>query len=584
MSKKKAKCFNGVGYGSLIYSFEDKSYSFIEPSFLLFSNVELRDIVFNENEHKNNVFTLRKDFNLDDNSLNEIYRKNEKFWFTFFEGEKGFKVKNIFLDKQSPKFKKEVESICLLAIEKSKQERYKLNLIVTSIFQQPEDYLTFLSDNKVIRDKILDVIPFGITKKDAKFYPYMLGEEVKNYEKTATYTISKNENCDCILTKLAQEQCEFNGDVGASNVDDFITWAQYAKIDNKFLVFDIIDEALIDNCKNRIDKNKRSIVTFTKNILRTKKEGCAFEFCNKFKHLLLSEIELSITLSDIEKDQIVITQWQNIDLENSFSDDFKQRIMFLFNYSESDFEKELFNRLQVFKNKNVGNISTFVFKQNNFYKILDSNIQNLKSLLSENDLNNLPQSNDAIYVWCRYLNIYDQIYITQIVDINKVTENISKDNPLKIYEQAQNLGIELLPQLKSKLKELYIYNSKNIPQFIKDNEDLLVSTEELRNWRQIRNRNIETIQKENEYRELLNYFRGMNFTYATQVSYYIKNNSLGYRFPHISGELPFEGFAEPMQGAIAPEYYRRLLKDLNLVSRGSGRKFGQFTSYASMRY
>ena len=69
-----------------------------------------------------------------------------------------------------------------------------------------------------------------------------------------------------------------------------------------------------------------------------------------------------------------------------------------------------------------------------------------------------------------------------------------------------------------------------------------------------------SLEEEQEVNELVKLFRGMGFTRSAQISLYIRQNKLGYKFPNISGYLELTrddaGYSDTweFEGGIKPRF------------------------------
>lgn len=88
----------------------------------------------------------------------------------------------------------------------------------------------------------------------------------------------------------------------------------------------------------------------------------------------------------------------------------------------------------------------------------------------------------------------------------------------------------------------------------------------------------------NELRLLVTDCRNRGFKTSYQVSKYIVDNRLGYRYRHIAGDLHLRKSHDKWvyNGGIAPKYYRMLCIELGLGNKHSGAEVEKFRSYAEM--
>lgn len=87
-----------------------------------------------------------------------------------------------------------------------------------------------------------------------------------------------------------------------------------------------------------------------------------------------------------------------------------------------------------------------------------------------------------------------------------------------------------------------------------------------------------------ELRLLVADCRNRGFKTSYQVSKYIVDNRLGYRYRHIAGDLHLRKSYDQWiyKGAIAPKYYRMLCIELGLGNKHSDAEVEKFRSYAEM--
>lgn len=87
-----------------------------------------------------------------------------------------------------------------------------------------------------------------------------------------------------------------------------------------------------------------------------------------------------------------------------------------------------------------------------------------------------------------------------------------------------------------------------------------------------------------ELRLLVADCRNRGFKTSYQVSKYIVDNRLGYRYSHIAGDLHLRKSHDKWvyNGGIAPKYYRMLCIELGLGNRRSNAEVEKFRSYAEM--
>lgn len=77
-----------------------------------------------------------------------------------------------------------------------------------------------------------------------------------------------------------------------------------------------------------------------------------------------------------------------------------------------------------------------------------------------------------------------------------------------------------------------------------------------------------------------------NFQYSSELSRYIANNKLGFKYPNISGIVTMESEATSwkFKGGFPSKIYRLVCTILDLRSNGSYPRATGFKSYASLGY
>lgn len=90
--------------------------------------------------------------------------------------------------------------------------------------------------------------------------------------------------------------------------------------------------------------------------------------------------------------------------------------------------------------------------------------------------------------------------------------------------------------------------------------------------------------EEKEFEQLIHEIVPLGFTTSGQVSEYIIQNKLGYKYKNISGALEMElnGTTWSFNGAFSPKIYARLCHELGLDNRNPSAKPKKFTSFKNM--
>ncbi|MEG4226717.1 cold shock domain-containing protein [Microcoleus sp. N9_B2] len=83
---------------------------------------------------------------------------------------------------------------------------------------------------------------------------------------------------------------------------------------------------------------------------------------------------------------------------------------------------------------------------------------------------------------------------------------------------------------------------------------------------------------------LLKELRPLKFKYSNQLSAYIVNNQLGYRYPNISGIVTMaeEGRQWDFKGGFSKEVYKIICRELGLANQGTGATAIDFESFQQL--
>jgi cold shock CspA family protein len=90
-----------------------------------------------------------------------------------------------------------------------------------------------------------------------------------------------------------------------------------------------------------------------------------------------------------------------------------------------------------------------------------------------------------------------------------------------------------------------------------------------------------TKAKAEELSKLLAEMRPFKFTYSKQLSEYIKEHKLGYRYPNIAGIVRMEeaGTGWDFEGGFPPDIYKIICKELHLSNQGTSARPVKFTPF-----
>ena len=89
-----------------------------------------------------------------------------------------------------------------------------------------------------------------------------------------------------------------------------------------------------------------------------------------------------------------------------------------------------------------------------------------------------------------------------------------------------------------------------------------------------------------EFWRLVADFRPRGFTHSIQVSRYITDNKIGYKYPRIAGNLDFEnasGDEWTLKGGIAPRWFRRLCEELRVRDKCTDSRVKRFTAHRDLQ-
>ncbi|MBM7070672.1 hypothetical protein JQC92_01265 [Shewanella sp. 202IG2-18] len=94
-------------------------------------------------------------------------------------------------------------------------------------------------------------------------------------------------------------------------------------------------------------------------------------------------------------------------------------------------------------------------------------------------------------------------------------------------------------------------------------------------------RHNDSVQKDKEFKQLVNDLSPLKFRTSKELSAYIVQNNLGHHYPNISGVLDMSNGEDSWkyEGGFPPDIYRRLCIELKLESQHSLARPGSFKSY-----
>lgn len=170
------------------------------------------------------------------------------------------------------------------------------------------------------------------------------------------------------------------------------------------------------------------------------------------------------------------------------------------------------------------------------------------------------------------------------------TENTSKGEQVCRVLQSnavRNMIAENLPFFTKKIENIWIDIDSPLPTWIHDVTVELVGNDrvnelslerdglkkERREFEEKRREEREAQRKirEKEFEQLVAEIKPLGFTKSNEVSEYIVNNRLGYKYQNISGivKMEQEGTSWDFKGGFPRDIYARLCEELGLSNRGT---------------
>lgn len=201
-----------------------------------------------------------------------------------------------------------------------------------------------------------------------------------------------------------------------------------------------------------------------------------------------------------------------------------------------------------------------------------------------------------IYFWYEYETTSKGKQVTKILEPN----DLELDTKLALSQSLENQWIDTTNNIAEWLEKisLVILGEQKI-NLLKENRESLIRKQEqerleLENARRLEQerqkaiiqQEVERIRaqkaiEEDEFQQLVDEIRSQGFTHSSQVSDYIKQNSLGYKYKHISGHLEMSNNENSwiFTGGFPRDIYARLCSELNLKNNGSSARAGRFISF-----
>lgn len=195
--------------------------------------------------------------------------------------------------------------------------------------------------------------------------------------------------------------------------------------------------------------------------------------------------------------------------------------------------------------------------------------QQLRSILDCERLKSLPSE-----VTSPYMKILEELWLDIKKSLpswlEKVTSELAGEVGLESFKNKRNM---LLHEVEVK-KE-----AKAMEKLKKANEE---KEEKLRKLREKEEH--ENMITENEFRLLVEEMRPLDLIRSKDLSRYIVNNRLGYKYKHISGVVKMErdGNTWDFDGGFPPKIYAQLCEELGLHSQNTRAHVVGFDSYKNI--
>lgn len=188
-------------------------------------------------------------------------------------------------------------------------------------------------------------------------------------------------------------------------------------------------------------------------------------------------------------------------------------------------------------------------------------------------------STESIYFWYEfeYSNKGDQVRsilesksICQIefpnVFVDKI-ERLWRNVDLKIPDWLKSVSLDLLGDIRT----CELISERSFLILVKEKKEAARIKELME---EMERRNSQQKIEDNEFEQLVTEIMSFNFTHTAQVSSYIKNHNLGYKYKNISGivKMEKEGKEWNFDGGFPPKIYARLCSRLELDNNQSGAK------------
>lgn len=212
------------------------------------------------------------------------------------------------------------------------------------------------------------------------------------------------------------------------------------------------------------------------------------------------------------------------------------------------------------------------------------------------------ESVDTIYFWyetentsngeqvCNVLqsdviqNVVTGNFPSFVDKVEKIWRDIDSVPPVWLYDITVDLvGSERASELNLDRNNLEKEKRELEAKKQKEREALRIK-EEMKRQKLLEERKIQEEAEEKEFEQLVAEMKPYGFTESRNVSLYIKNNMLGYKYKNISGIVKMEqhGNSWDFEGGFPPNIYARLCEKLELNNQGTRARAVGFKPFKSL--
>jgi hypothetical protein len=195
----------------------------------------------------------------------------------------------------------------------------------------------------------------------------------------------------------------------------------------------------------------------------------------------------------------------------------------------------------------------------------------------------------SVYFWYRFDIATKGEQVIEALDVRDITECEKLLIIKQINETYSDIRIALSDGVEAAAEDLL--NENDISDLVIARNKLEAKKKELEDQQQreseakhrayIEKQAAQRKLEEDEFNELVIEISSLGFTETRQVSSYIVNKQLGYKYPNISGvlEMELDGRTWNYDGGFPKMIYARLCKEIGLSNQGTRAKPGRFISY-----